>query len=333
MSTERSALFVGVDSYDSETLENLPTGASDARSMARILSRHFDGEINYQTTIFSDRTDSKKDITRPELIQAVKNLFSRDGEILFYFSGHGMLTETGAYLCTKDASQDNWGVSMEEIQRLANKSKASEIIIILDCCHSGDFGNFMSSERFGSIAMLRENITIMAAARDNESAKTRDEHSDFTSALLTGLEREAADSLGWVTAPSLYAFARARFSISSEQRPVFKSHTSRVSILRKCEPIVARQHLLEMVELFPAVDKHSHRLDPKYEPEDSNGQKHAEQDPIKLQRGRLFKQLRDAGLVIAEDKEDFFWAAQKSKRLYLTARGQEYILLVNNGII
>jgi hypothetical protein len=50
------------------------------------------------------------------------------------------------------------GISMTDILALANKGKSREVIIMLDCCHSGAFGQLPIQS--GDQAMLREGLTV-----------------------------------------------------------------------------------------------------------------------------------------------------------------------------
>jgi hypothetical protein len=52
---------------------------------------------------------------------------------------------------------------MSEILKWANDSKASEVVILLDCCFSGALGNPPAIDN--AKALLREGISILTASR------------------------------------------------------------------------------------------------------------------------------------------------------------------------
>jgi hypothetical protein len=60
-------------------------------------------------------------------------------EIAKFNSGHGFINSLGDYIVTTDFEKYDEGVSMDDILKFANLSKAKDKIIILDCCHSGAF--------------------------------------------------------------------------------------------------------------------------------------------------------------------------------------------------
>lgn len=330
----KRALLIGVDSYDSG--DNLTACAADAEAMSAVLARHKNGDINFECITCLDESPEGNRLTRPVLRQLARDLFTDfRGEILFYFSGHGALTEEGGYLCTTDAAADDWGVPMQEIVGMAINSPASDVLFLLDCCHSGNFANpDLLRGRGGSnpIATIRENMTVIAASRDLEPALEEGGHGRFTAALLDALEGGASDHLGYVTAPTIYCYIERRFG-SWDQRPVYKSHTLWVPVVRECEPLIEKLKLRHLTAYFPSQD-HKYQLDPDYEPEDENGKKREVVNQKKVDIGRLFKEYRDAGLLKASIAgEDFFWAAQRSHTVELTARGKEYRWLVANNKI
>jgi hypothetical protein len=63
---------------------------------------------------------------------------------VFYFLGHGYLNDLGGYLVTQDAANFDEGISMSDLLAMANLSQSQEVVIILDCCHSGALGSIPS---------------------------------------------------------------------------------------------------------------------------------------------------------------------------------------------
>lgn len=148
----------------------------------------------------------------------MNKLFSDEfrGEILFYFSGHGVISSTGGYLATSDAEENDVGIPMSEIE-YANQSKACDVFFILDCCHSGEFAN-AAGRSPNPFATMLEGITIIAAAGARQQAMEEGGHGLFTAATTDALDGGGADHMGYVTPPSIYAYVERRFG-AHEQRP------------------------------------------------------------------------------------------------------------------
>jgi hypothetical protein len=182
------------------------------------------------------------------------------------------------------------------------------------------------------LAMLRENMTVMAASRASDGAVEAGGHGLFTAALLDGLAGGAADHMGFVTAPALYAYASRRFT-AWDGRPVYKTNATDVLTVRMCEPLIGRLQLQQLVSYFKTIDD-KYRLDPEYEPEDEHGNVKQPVDKDKVAIAQLFKVYRDAGLLRASDPTlQLYWVARRSETVELTPRGREYWWLVVNDKI
>lgn len=325
----RRALLVGIDAYD--VFNKLNTCVADATAMQGMLERNADWSPNYSCRLMVYGHDSgTPEVTRPRLREACRELFAYPGDdVLFYFSGHGSLTKSGGYLATYESEEDDWGIPMQEIVELAGMSPARDILIILDCCHAGATG---SSVLFGRpddpnpLSVLRDNMTVIASSRASESSVEAGKHSLFTAAVLDALDGGAADHVGWVTAQSIYAYVERGFG-GWVQRPVYKSHATELTVVRRCAPLIEWLKLHELVKHFEVAD-YKFPLDPEFEPEDENGNVHEPVNHEKVKLAKLFKEYRDVGLLKSTSGEQFFWVAKHSGTLELTLRGREYWRLV-----
>lgn len=330
----KKALLVGIDAY--RNLRNLGGCVADVLALRPFLERHTDGQRNYDCHLVLGKTGrSRPRVTRPVLRDALRKLFSHPGEVLFYFSGHGAITETGGYLATHEAQRDDWGIPMQEIMEWAKDSRSSHILLMLDCCHSGDMGDaplLNPAHALNPLAVLRQNMTVIAASRNDQGAVEVNGHGVFTATVLEALDGGAADHMGWVTAPSVYAYVERRFG-GWQQRPVYKSHATELAVLRECAPLIERMKLRELLRYFPSRD-YQYRLDPAYDPEDEAGNIMGRKNERKIGIGRRFKEYRDAGLLRATvPGEDFYWVARRGHTVELTARGREYWWLVKENRI
>jgi len=330
MFTPKRALIVGINRY-APPVSQLVGCVADAEAMGQLLERHVDDTPNYECRVLLDNTEDGRPITRAALRKACAELFANTkDDVLFYFSGHGALTAFGGYLCAFDSQRDDWGVPMQEIIEMANRSKARDILLILDCCHSGAFGDPSLLNPGGGrdpLAVIREDMSVIGASLGSQASLEEGGHGLFTAAVLDALEGGAADHMGWVTAPSIYAYVDRRFG-AFDQRPVYKSYTTGVRIVRECAPLIDRLKLHKLVAHFPTQDL-CYQLDPEFEPEDKHGRPRKRVNVQKVAIGQLFKDYRDAGLLKPSiSGEQLFWTAHRSHTVELTPRGREYWWLV-----
>lgn len=330
MDREKRALIIGINTYQTSKLSGC---VADAQEMGRLLEQNVDGSRNYDCRVLLDKLDDGTPITRAGLRKACTDLFKDfKGDVLFYFSGHGALTPFGGHFCAYDSQKDDWGLPMQEVVELANNSKAHHILMILDCCYSGDIADpsVFNARRSGDpLAVLRENMTVIAASLAPQASTEAGGHGLFTSAVLDALEGGAADHMGWVTAPSIYSYVERRFGWF-DQRPVYKSYATGVTVVRECAPLIDRLKLKRLVELFKKQD-YKFPLDPEYEPEDEHGKVHKPVNKAKVAIAQLFKEYRDAGLLKpCRRGEQLYWTARRGHKVELTPRGREYWWLIKN---
>ena len=328
---KKAAVLVGIDKYDN--FADLTGCVADAKAMQERLRRNVDRSPNYdcQLVVYGGG-DKEKKITRPVLRGVCSELFDFPGEVLFYFSGHGALTRQGGYLATCEAQRDDWGIPMQEVIQMANNSKASDILIILDCCHAGDAGDaplLNSPGQNNHIASIRENMTIIAASRNTQSAMEVGGHGLFTTEVLNALDGGAADHIGAVTAPAIYSYVERYFGAFS-QRPIYKSNAAELNVVRRCAPIIDFSELEQLPTYFQSPD-FKYQLDPEYEPDDEFGNRRGPINKEKVAIAALFKDYRDAGLLKSSKPGDqLYWTARNSGTVELTLRGKEYWRLLKN---
>jgi hypothetical protein len=332
MDVTRRALVVGINTYQFSS--QLTGSVADAEAMGRLLEYNVDGKLNYDCRVLLDGMENGTRITKAALRQACTRLFTdTKDDVLLYFSGHGTLTQFGGYLCAYDSQSNEWGIPMQEIVEMANNSKARDVVMILDCCHGGNMGDPSLLGGGGGrdpLAVLRENTTIIASSLGSQASYEAGGHGAFTAAVIDALEGGAADHMGWVTAPSIYAYIERRFGWQDNQRPVYKSYATSVRVVRECAPLIERLKLRRIIELFPMQD-FLYRLDPEHEPEDEFGNMHEPVNKEKVAVALLLKEYRDAGLLRASvPGEMFYWVARRGHTVELTPRGREYWWLVKN---
>lgn len=313
----RKALVIGIDNYpDNDSLEGC---VNDAVSVTRLLEKNGDGSPNFDVRLITNPSDTTDIPTTRWLIE---ELFETHSDVaLFYYSGHGLLKSTGGYIATSDSKRYNDGISMSEILGLATNSRARSKIIILDCCYSGSFAE--SNLGNSSISNLCDELTVITASRNTESADEIGDHGVFTSLLIDALEGGAADIRGHITAGSIYAYIDSALGAWA-QRPIFKTNVSRFVPIRSINPKIPLEKLRRIPKYFPQP-KNEFKLDPSYE--------HTSEKAIAF-KCAIFKDLQDfesEGLVKPVDEEHMYYAAMNSKSCKLTALGYHYWRLVKEN--
>ncbi len=319
----RKALVVGINNYSNAPLNGC---VNDANAIAEVLRTHGDDSPNFSVRLL---TSPSSIIEKASLRKNIETLFAGKCDIaLLYFSGHGFIKSTGGYLVTTDANRYDEGVSMDEILTVANKAKAKDKVIILDCCHSGAAGT--PSIIGSNEALLSEGLSVLTASRDSESAIEINGSGVFTSLVVDALKGGAADLRGNITPGSIYAYVDEALG-AWDQRPIFKTNITRFTSLRTIIPKVPLTSLRKITEYFPAPQD-EYQLDPSYEDTNTKTVEHNVIEPYaKGENVAVFKilqKLESVGLVIPVDQEHMYFAAMNSKSCRLTALGYQYWRLV-----
>lgn len=232
----RYALIVGIAQYDAKGLAQLEKTTTDAEAVAQVLEQYgnftevkrLPSRINSET---KKRAMVNQPVTANELWQAIETLLNeqaRNNEALIYFTGHGLKVEGRSgklrgYLATSDCqikadvikSEGNKNepritevhnaILFDDLNDLISKSELSSLVVLLDCCHSGNFIERNLIEHSLGIS-LKKNYYLIAACRGFQEAKAlrSEAHSVFTGAVLKSLSPENAGSDGQVTGDRLF---------------------------------------------------------------------------------------------------------------------------------
>jgi len=217
----RDALVVGINTYTH--LRKLTAPAADAEAIAQILhSQGNFGVVRRFPEIMPEgipQVAKTKAISLKELKTALAQLFNppKGKQLpelaLFYFSGHGVLDDTGfdegGYLATSDTNpaQGNFGLSLQELRKLLERSPIQQQVVILDCCHAGAFVSLTDADP-GDRSQGKSRCFI-AASRDIELAYegVGTPHSELTQVLLRGLDAAQGD----ISSDGLVAYVRQAF--------------------------------------------------------------------------------------------------------------------------
>jgi uncharacterized caspase-like protein len=207
----REALVVGINFYNRTGLDSLKIPSEDAAEIARILAEEGDFSVRQLPEVVKDgaiRVGQQGGVTQKELNDALKQLFRKGKNApdtaLFYFAGHGILSEDGlvpeGYLVTSDANpaEGKWGLSLKQLRELLEGSAVRQQLIWLDCCHSGALLNFNQADP--KDAGKARDRCFIAASREFEPAyeQLQGNHGVLTGALLEGLNANQCPTGQWL---------------------------------------------------------------------------------------------------------------------------------------
>jgi len=213
----RYGLVVGVAKYKSP-LGNLSKTESDAQAVNDLLKQYGDFE-NIQVL--------PGEVTAKQLEDALGRLLLEQAdrnEALIYFSGHAVvvkgnfgkkrgylaLSNTGLKVSNGEITGIENGIALDDLSGLIGEAKLSNLVVLLDCCHSetlleesqGFLQRAIVSQAF---AELQQDYFLVSACRKFEEAYAMksDRYSIFTGAMLRGLARERANDRGVVDASTM----------------------------------------------------------------------------------------------------------------------------------
>lgn len=309
MAEMRRALAIGIDDYPGAPLGGC---VQDASMIGDLLRTHDDGSSNFDVrTVLSPGGPAD----RASLEREIEKLFeSKADTAVFFFSGHGSLNVLGAELVARDGTIGGKGYPLRDLVALAAQSPIDEIVMILDCCYSGDIGSTpILPEGF---TVLREGMSLLTASRAKQPTLETLVGGVFTTLVCEALTGGAADVLGQATVASVYAYVE-RVLGPWDQRPIFKSNLSSLTTLRRCRSTVAKDVLKRMITHFRTAEADL-QLDPSYE---ASSQAPEAANVAVL---RDLQKLRAAGLVAPVGEEHLYYAAMNSKPCRLTPLGRFY---------
>ena len=230
----RRALIIANDTYDHASLSQLRAPEADARALASVLG---DPEIGgFEVSIVHNAASH-------EVQSHIEDLFAEsrpDDLLLLHFSGHGLKSDSGElFVAARNTRPDRLGstaVPADFIQRCMRSARARTIVLFLDCCYGGAFGegvavraagavNVMESFPAGRLGGGRGRAVISASSAMEyafEGTTLTSDHdvqpSVFTSAVVQGLQTGEADrdEDGLVSLGELYDYV---FDRVREQNP------------------------------------------------------------------------------------------------------------------
>jgi hypothetical protein len=222
MAPSIAVLCVGINEYPDGPLDFCK---NDAMEVKKVLH---EAPFSATTTVLVDRH-----ATRRAVVEELRQLLHGDASVkVFFFAGHGGVTELGTFLVTYDGDEVEPGLDLDVLRRMVNAhSVTGHVLVILDCCHSGSFVPWQSGIRpvtdqdlASATISYGDSRALLAACRPDQLADEDPsiQHGLFTHALLRGLRGEAADHAGEMTVSGLHEFVSKILGEVQQQVPVFR---------------------------------------------------------------------------------------------------------------
>lgn len=224
LSTSISVMSIGIADY--MNFPDLKSPPADAQRVASAY-REVGGVATQAAPLLTDRGPQQSPITSSIFRQRVTEfLRSRQANetVVLFFAGHGALVDDEFYLVTSDFQLDDprhTGIILDELRKWLIDCPAKTKIIMLDCCHSGAFGQTSLSKVAGSFRSVPGCVAITASS--GEQASLEDDASGvFTRWLVRGLRGECNKNADdWIDVLELFEFVskRTRDSTEMQQTP------------------------------------------------------------------------------------------------------------------
>jgi hypothetical protein len=170
------AVVVGINRYEDRM--SLQASANDARSVADLLE-----SLGYKVILLSDNSGTIP--TKHNILNvALKDpdLKKSKGNIIFYFSGHGLRDKDGTfYLIPKDAN-GHYASYISDSELKAHLKDLKNLAVIVDACNGGGFSS-----------AIGEGQLIMASSRENEPSNEEwtGSFSVFTQNLINAIREQS----------------------------------------------------------------------------------------------------------------------------------------------
>ncbi|MEM7706691.1 MAG: caspase family protein [Pseudomonadota bacterium] len=224
------ALIVGIDKY--RHVSPLSYAVSDAEAIKQLLSESF-GFPNEGIRFLANEQATRSAITEAFLEFAADGT-EIDDRLLVFYAGHGHTVngvrgEVG-YLVPHDADLGNLStlIRWDELTRNVDLIKAKHVLFVMDACYGGlalNRNSSAGSARFLKDMLLRYSRQVLTAGKADEvvadSGGPLPDHSVFTGHLIEGLQGNAADPEGVLTANALmsYVYRKVSSDKDSHQTP------------------------------------------------------------------------------------------------------------------
>jgi hypothetical protein len=214
------AIIIGIERYR-QKLQSADFATHDAETVAEYLTKVMGYPKENVVVLLNDKA-SKNDFDK-YLGRWLSNNVEKDSSVFVYYSGHGAPNPTtgDAYLVPYDGDPsfiDDTGYSLKKLYGQLGRLPAREITVALDSCFSGAGGRSVLAKGARPLVMSLQsalvipgNVTVMAAASNNQISSTYEEksHGLFTYFMLKGIkEADVVGRDGSLAVSDLFAYVK-----------------------------------------------------------------------------------------------------------------------------
>jgi uncharacterized caspase-like protein len=221
------AVLIGINEY--QRWPKLQYAVNDARAIEKLVRG-----LGFDEVI----TVLDQEATQQRILRVLgDDLYAKtqdDDRVFIFFAGHGQtqdLPNAGkdGYIIPVDGDLNNYystAISMQQLQRLADRIRAKHMFYAMDACFSGLLlrfrGESLDNPPFDlTTAPARQ---VLTAGSEGEKVVESGGHGLFTKSLMSGLTGAAdLDQDGYITATELYRYITPQVLEGSRnsQNPVF----------------------------------------------------------------------------------------------------------------
>lgn len=191
---KRFAIILGSESYNNYNDTDYCYGD------AELLRETLEGYCNYQKediyldTLFMGLDTSTPNAIRSKIIEVLNKVENGD-TILFYYAGHGIVSNKKAYLVLPDTDPsniENTALDIEELKSMFSKPSIA-VFWIFDACHSGEGKRDGDFNEFYTYLLKNTTIATLAACSSDECSYTykEKEQGAFTYYLCKGIRKSS----------------------------------------------------------------------------------------------------------------------------------------------
>jgi formylglycine-generating enzyme required for sulfatase activity len=183
------SLVIGIGTYRDESFRDLRSAQEDASKLLAVLTRGDKcGVPPGNTEVLAGEVD------REAVLAALDRLSARATGahvVLLYFAGHGIKGPRGTnYLCLSDTQRDDLdrtAISEGQLQNLLAAFTARRVVVVLDCCGSGAFGE-ASRDYLRARGDAQARVILASSARGESAHEdSSSKHGAFTYHLIRAL--------------------------------------------------------------------------------------------------------------------------------------------------
>ena len=220
----RLGLIIGVNKYQDAAFRPLKFAETDARALAQWLVNAQGGKWSPADVQLILGAQATGELVSSLITQVCVNVARPDDAVFIYFAGHAFIDEmkNEGHLALANTYYDEpaTGLNLLSLARYAlSKSRASQIVVILDCFQTGNVWNMRRSSLYDSKPVLGPALlnalqqwngrTFLCSCRGNAMAPEVGERNLGLLAhrMIVGLSGSASDeATGQVTLQRLHAF-------------------------------------------------------------------------------------------------------------------------------